>query len=78
MMLPKTLFHMIPFGSVQLLAFGLEDKKSWFNPRQAAPGVHPASYSVSIGRAYSGVNRGPQRSISLSAKFKNECPLLRV
>jgi len=26
-MLPKTLFHMISFGSVQRLAFGLDDKK---------------------------------------------------
>jgi hypothetical protein len=37
---------MIPCGSVQRLAFGLEDKVSWFDPRQAASGVHPASYSV--------------------------------
>jgi hypothetical protein len=54
MMLPKTLFHMIPFGSIQRIAFGLEDKQSWFDPRLAASGVHPASNSVNMGRAYSG------------------------
>jgi len=78
MMLPKTLFHVISFGSVQRLAIGLDDKKLWFDSQQAASGAQPASYSVSTGPAYSGVNRGLKRSLGRSAKFKNECPLLRV